>query len=52
MVETALPGWALANTVTGFATVFAGLMALALSWLTGGQPRRWMLAVQCGRARP
>ncbi|MCX7707461.1 MAG: hypothetical protein N2204_05590 [Anaerolineae bacterium] len=43
-MPTPLAPWMLANAVTGFATAFAGLMALALSALTGGQPRRWLWA--------
>ncbi|MBN1660278.1 MAG: hypothetical protein JXA93_17905 [Anaerolineae bacterium] len=32
----------LAHTVTGFATVLSGLVALALTALMGGQPWRWL----------
>lgn len=39
-----LAGWNLANAVTGFATVFAGGLTVALSLLVGGQPTRWVVA--------
>ncbi len=42
-----LPPWALANTVTAFATVMSGLLCLALTAVTQPQPRRW-LAVYAG----
>ncbi|MBI1320922.1 MAG: hypothetical protein GC168_18505 [Candidatus Hydrogenedens sp.] len=37
-----LPNFGLANTVTGFATLFSGCLPLALSYLMGKQPGRWM----------
>lgn len=36
--------FALANTVTGFATLGAGLMCLLLTWLMHPQPARWHAA--------
>ncbi len=42
-----LPPWALANTVTAFATVMSGLLCLALTAVTRPQPRHW-LAVYVG----
>jgi hypothetical protein len=39
----ALPNYGLANTVTGFATLFSGLIALAFCWLIAKHPPRWML---------
>ncbi len=36
-----LPNYGLANTVTGFMTLFAGLLPLCFVWLMGRQPRRW-----------
>ena len=39
-----LPAFGLANTVTGFATLFAGLLCLALSQLVRPQPARWRFA--------
>ncbi|HAH08791.1 MAG TPA: hypothetical protein DCL54_07210 [Alphaproteobacteria bacterium] len=39
----ALPNYGLANTVTGFCTLFAGLMPLLFSTLTTPHPPRWML---------
>jgi len=37
----------LANTVTGFATCFAGILPLLYTVLTGPQPRRWIFAYWC-----
>ena len=37
-----LPAVGLANTITGFATLFAGLLPLALCYLTDQHPKRWM----------
>ena len=37
-----LPPWALANTVTAYATILSGVLALALTALTHPQPRRWL----------
>ncbi len=39
----ALPNYGLANTITGFATLFSGLTALAFCWLIARHPRHWML---------
>lgn len=39
-----LPAFGLANTVTGFATLFAGLTCLALAHLLRPQPARWHFA--------
>ncbi len=39
-----LPAFGLANTVTGFATLFAGCTCLALSRLVAPQPARWRFA--------
>jgi hypothetical protein len=39
-----LPNYGVANTVTGFATLFSGLLPLALSRLMGHQPPRWRFA--------
>jgi len=36
-----MPAFGLANTITGFATLFSGCMCLMLSWLMHPQPRRW-----------
>ncbi len=36
-----LPAWALANTVSAYAIVFAGLLTMALTALMAPQPRRW-----------
>jgi len=36
-----LPNYGLANTVTGFATLFAGMTCLALCRLVRDQPRHW-----------
>lgn len=38
----ALPNFGLANTITGFATLFAGLMPLAYCHLSVMHPARWM----------
>jgi hypothetical protein len=38
-----LPNYGLANTITGFATLFSGLIALAFCWLIARHPARWML---------
>jgi hypothetical protein len=40
----ALPAHGLANTITGFATLFSGALALALCRLVAKQPRRWVFA--------
>jgi hypothetical protein len=40
----ALPNYGLANTITGFATLFAGLTCLGLCWLVRPQPRHWHFA--------
>lgn len=40
--SAALPNYGLANTVTGFATLFAGLLPLAFCYLGGKHPPRWM----------
>jgi hypothetical protein len=37
-----LPNFGLANTITGFATLFAGLLPLAICYLAGRHPPRWM----------
>lgn len=37
-----LPNHGLANTITGFATLFAGLLPLAICYLTDRHPPRWM----------
>jgi hypothetical protein len=42
MMET-LPNYGLANTITGFATLFAGLIPLAICTLSERHPPRWML---------
>ena len=39
----ALPNFGLANTMTGFATLFAGLMPLCFCYLVDRHPPRWML---------
>lgn len=39
----ALPNYGLANTVTGFATLFSGAIALLFCWLMKRHPGRWML---------
>ncbi len=36
-----LPNYGLANTVTGFATLFSGLLPLWLTYVMQPQPRRW-----------
>lgn len=41
---TELPAFGLANTVTGFATLFAGLSCLVLARLIHPQPARWCFA--------
>jgi hypothetical protein len=38
----ALPNYGLANTITGFATLFAGLLPLAFCYLVDRHPPRWM----------
>ncbi|MBP6014214.1 MAG: hypothetical protein KBA31_18445 [Alphaproteobacteria bacterium] len=38
-----LPNFGLANTITGFATMFAGLLPLAFCYLVDRHPPRWML---------
>ena len=40
----ALPNFGVANTVTGFATLFSGALPLMLTWLMHPQPRRWVFA--------
>jgi len=37
-----LPNYGLANTVTGFMTLFAGALPLIFVWLMGRQPVRWV----------
>lgn len=37
-----LPNYGLANTVTGFATLFSGLLPLLLTKMIQPQPRRWV----------
>ena len=37
-----LPAYGLANTITGFATLFSGLLALAFCHLANRHPARWM----------
>ena len=37
-----LPNFGLANTVTGFATLFSGMLPLALTYLMHPQPKRWI----------
>lgn len=37
-----LPNYGVANTVTGFATLFSGLLPLALTYLMHKQPARWL----------
>ncbi len=39
-----LPNYGLANTVTGFATLFSGILPLVLTRLMGSQPSRWVFA--------
>ena len=39
-----LPAFGLANTITGFATLFSGLTCLGLCWLVRTQPPRWHFA--------
>lgn len=39
----ALPNFGLANTMTGFATLFAGVMPLCFCYLVDRHPPRWML---------
>ena len=39
----ALPNFGLANTMTGFATLFAGVMPLCFCYLVDRHPQRWML---------
>lgn len=39
-----LPAFGLANTITGFATLFSGLACLVLARLIRPQPRRWRVA--------
>ncbi|MGH7288692.1 MAG: hypothetical protein ACREI8_11810 [Myxococcota bacterium] len=39
-----LPAYGLANTLTGFATLFSGALALAFCRLVGPQPARWRFA--------
>ena len=39
-----LPNYGLANTVTGFATLFAGMTCLGLCRLVRPQPRHWIFA--------
>lgn len=36
-----LPNYGLANTVTGFATLFSGILPLFFCWLMRRQPARW-----------
>lgn len=36
-----LPDWAMANAITAFATMLAGVYTLTLWLLLPGQPRRW-----------
>jgi len=43
LIET-LPNYGLANTVTGFATLFSGLLPLVLVKLMRPQPARWVFA--------
>jgi len=38
-----LPNYGLANTMTGFATLFSGVIALAICHLSQRHPTRWML---------
>lgn len=38
-----LPNFGLANTITGFATLFSGMIALAICHLSQRHPPRWML---------
>lgn len=38
-----LPNYGLANTITGFATLFAGLLPLAFCYLVERHPPHWML---------
>jgi hypothetical protein len=42
-----LEATALANAVSAYATILAGLMALMLTALMGRQPRRWLFAYLC-----
>lgn len=45
MSDGPLPAWALANTVTAYATCLAGVLTLALAWLMRPrQPARWLAA--------
>lgn len=37
-----LPAYGLANTITGFATLFSGLLPIALCYLANRHPARWM----------
>jgi hypothetical protein len=41
---TAIPAHGLANTITGFATLFSGIFALVLCHLVAPQPARWRFA--------
>jgi hypothetical protein len=40
----ALPAWAMANAVTAFATILAGVFSVAFWWLLRDQPWRWLHA--------
>jgi hypothetical protein len=39
-----LPAYGLANTITGFATLFSGAIALVFCRWVGPQPARWRFA--------
>jgi len=39
-----LPTYGLANTITGFATLFSGAIALVFCRLVAEQPARWRFA--------
>lgn len=43
-MQTELPGWAMANAITSYATILAGVYTVAMGLLLGGQPARWLHA--------
>ena len=46
-VQNDLPPWDLANTVTGFCTLGAGVVTLILTRLVAPQPARWRFVYLC-----
>ncbi len=42
VILESLPNYGVANTVTGFATLFSGLLSLAFCFLASPHPRRWI----------